>query len=358
MKKISYLAPWLGLLIGLAVSCLLALLFKENPLHVLKVLSTGFMASKFDLGLTLFYTTCLIFSGLAFSIPMKAGLFHIGSEGQIIASALVIAALGNLMVPHAGALSVLLTLLLAVLLTLSTGAAAALLIGLFKIYRQAHEVVVAIMLNFILAALATWATIHHLQNPDSQNPETGLINESFRFLQNDFLKVYFDNSAVSIFLLLAIFCCSLLYFLEKRTVFFYRMKAYGQNSAAAERIHIGQIQSAGLALVLAGFFSALVGLTEVMGNTFQYKIGFSPQYGFLGIAVALLARQNFIGILGSAFLMACLHKGASDLDLETEYLTRDFSKVLQAIIIFSVAASYTLFNSKWSFLKRKESPDG
>jgi simple sugar transport system permease protein len=77
-----------------------------------------------------------------------------------------------------------------------------------------------------------------------------------------------------------------------------------------------------------------VGLTEVLGNSFQYKIGFSPQYGFLGIAVSLLAEQNFVGIIGSAFLMACLHKGASDLDLETEHLTRDFSRVLQAIIIF------------------------
>ena len=93
---------------------------------------------------------------------------------------------------------------------------------------------------------------------------------------------------------------------------------------------------------MAGIFSAFVALNEVLGNSFQYKIGFSPQYGFLGIAVALLARQNSLGILFSAFLMACLHKGASDLDLETQYLTRDFSKVLQALIIFSVAASYYL----------------
>ena len=40
--------------------------------------------------------------------------------------------------------------------------------------------------------------------------------------------------------------------------------------------------------------------------------------------------------------MACLHKGASDLDLETQFLTPDYSKILQAIIIFSVAASFYL----------------
>ena len=99
-------------------------------------------------------------------------------------------------------------------------------------------------------------------------------------------------------------------------------------------------------MLLAGLFSALIGLNEVLGNSYQYKLGFSPSYGFLGIAVSLLARQNFLGIIFSAFLIAVLHKGASDLDLETQFLTRDFSFVLQALIIFSVAASYYLFNRK------------
>lgn len=354
MSRLRTLAPWVGLIFGLLVSCLLALFFKENPLHVLRVLCTSFMASKFDLGLTLFYTTCLIFSGLSFAIPMKAGLFHIGSEGQIVISALVMAALGHMLSPFDHVVSFVLTLLLTVVLALASGIVSALLIGFFKIYRQAHEVVVAIMLNFILAALANWAAIQHLQNPDSQNPETALMQPAFRFLQHDFLKLYFDNSAVSSFLLVAVFCCGLLYIIEKRSIIFYRMKAFGQNPAAAERGRISQLRSLGLALALAGLFSALVGLTEVLGNTFQYKLGFSPQYGFLGIAVALLARQNFIGIIGSAFLMACLHKGSSDLDLETEYLTRDFSRVLQAIIIFSVAASYSLFSEKRTFFKEKK----
>jgi simple sugar transport system permease protein len=341
MKKF---APWIGLLAGLFISCMLAVLFKENPLHVLKILTTSFFNSKFDFGLTLFYTTCLIFSGLAFAIPLKAGIFHIGSEGQILLSALAAAWIGNQIIPFDSRFSVAVSVLVVVATTVTAGAFGSFIIAAFKLYRHAHEVVVAIMLNFIFAAGTTWVTVNHLQNPESQNPETPLISAPLRFLENDFLKVYFDNSAVSCFLLVALMACILLNFFEKRTLLGYQIRAYGQNPHAASRIGIDRNKMLFLSLGLAGAFSGMVGVTEVLGNTYQYKIGFSPQYGFLGIAVSLLAQQHFVGIIGSAFLMACLHKGAADLDLETSFLTRDYSRVLQAIIIFSVAASYYFFN--------------
>jgi ABC-type uncharacterized transport system permease subunit len=348
----SRLAPWFGLIFGITISCLLALFFNESPAHVLKILTTSFFNSKFDLGLTLFYTTCLIFSGLAFAIPMKAGLFHIGSEGQILFSALIAAYLGMTIIPFDNSFSLVISVVVIIFSTALTGAASAAVIAFFKLYKQAHEVVVAIMLNFIFAALTTWLTVNHLQSPTSQNPETALMHDSFQFLKNDFLKVYFDNSPVSVFLFVALLACALLYFFEKKTFIGYKIKAYGHNPHAAVRLGISQNQILITSLGLAGVFSAGVALTEVFGNSFQYKIGFSPQYGFLGIAVSLLARQNFLGIIGSSFLMACLHKGASDLDLETEHLTRDFSRVLQALIIFSVAASYYLATA-WKKNRKK-----
>jgi ABC-type uncharacterized transport system permease subunit len=340
--KARFFAPWLGLIFGIAISCLLALFFKENPLHVLKVLTTSFFSSKFDLGLTLFYTTCLIFTGLAFSIPLKSGLFHIGSEGQILAAAFTAAYLGfGVQLPF------FISLILVVLGTLLIGFLSASIISVFKIFRNAHEVVVAIMLNFILAAFSTWLTVNYLQNPDSQNPETALIQPAMQFLKNDPLKTYFENSAVSSFFILAVMICFAVYYVENKTVFGYQMTAFGRNPLAAGRLGISRSKMIFSSMGAAGLFSAFVALNEVLGNSFQYKIGFSPQYGFLGIAVALLARQNPIGIIFSAFLMACLHKGASDLDLETQFLTRDYSKILQALIIFSVAASYYLVEKGW-----------
>jgi simple sugar transport system permease protein len=92
-----------------------------------------------------------------------------------------------------------------------------------------------------------------------------------------------------------------------------------------------------------------VALSEVIGSAGQYRVGFSPDYGFIGIAVALLAANNPLGIIAAGFLMGALHKGASDLDLETSTITRDFSRIIQAFIILGVAAS-----AYWEYRVRRQ----
>ncbi len=92
-----------------------------------------------------------------------------------------------------------------------------------------------------------------------------------------------------------------------------------------------------MALTLAGAFAGLVGLNEVIAFSGKYRLGFSADFGFIGIAVALLARNNPLAIILTALLFGTLQKGASDLDMETNKITRDFAKIIQAIIILSVA---------------------
>ena len=348
MKFKTDFAPWFGFLLGLALACTLALFFKENPWIVFKVVTTSFLNSKYDFGLTLFYTTCLIFSGLAFAIPLRAGLFHIGSEGQLILSAAVAAAFGMwLQINALGGL------LLVTAVTFITGMLSAWLIALLKFYRNAHEVVTAIMLNFIFAAFSTWFVLNHFQNPDSQNPETAMIAEGLQIFKNDPVKLYFEQSPVSSFFIFALIICVFLNWLANKAFFFQMIQSYGTNKIASRRFGFSEFKILSAVFLMAGFFSSLVSLTEVLGNTFQYKIGFSPGYGFLGIAVALLARNHFLGIILSSFLLAILHKGSSDLDLETQFLTRDFSRVLQALIIFFVAASY-YFSQRNKTSKQKD----
>ena len=67
-------------------------------------------------------------------------------------------------------------------------------------------------------------------------------------------------------------------------------------------------------------------------------MGFSADYGFVGIAVALLARGNILGIIPAAFLFGILQKGSGNLDLETDKVTRDLSYILQGLIILGVVS--------------------
>ena len=91
-------------------------------------------------------------------------------------------------------------------------------------------------------------------------------------------------------------------------------------------------------MFVAGGVAGLTGLVEVLGNSHRFKIGFSADYGFVGIAVALVARGNILGILPSAFLFGVLQKGAGSLDLETDKVTRDLTYIIQGLIILGVAS--------------------
>jgi simple sugar transport system permease protein len=102
-------------------------------------------------------------------------------------------------------------------------------------------------------------------------------------------------------------------------------------------------------MCLAGGLAGLVGVGEVLGYAGKFKVGFSPEYGFIGIAVALLGRNQPAGVVAAALLFGALHKGAAALDLETERVTQELSLVLQALIILSVSAE-----GLWSWLKRRE----
>src|SRR5207247_11003372 len=83
-----------------------------------------------------------------------------------------------------------------------------------------------------------------------------------------------------------------------------------------------------IALSLAGGLAGLVGVAEVLGNAGKFKVGFSPEYGFMGIAVALLGRNRPLGVVAAALLFGALHKGTADLDLGTGHDTHEQPIVL------------------------------
>src|SRR6185369_6626356 len=86
----SLLALAAGLALGLATTWIAG----ENPWHVLKILVHSAFGSRTDLGMTIFYATPLVFTGLSVAVAFQAGLFNIGAEGQLTMGALAGAAIG------------------------------------------------------------------------------------------------------------------------------------------------------------------------------------------------------------------------------------------------------------------------
>ena len=341
MRK--FLQPVLAVVVGLTLGLGFTWFAGESPWHVLRILGKSAFGSGYDLGMTLFYSTPLIFTGLAVAVAFHAGMFNIGAEGQLTLGALAAAVVGALWPSLPWPIAPLLAGLAAVVAGTLWGAVP----GWLRARRGSHEVINTIMLNFIAAGLASYVTLYLFKNPDTQNPETRAIGAGYLIHRFG----VFGGAPVSTALPLAILTAILVWILLWRTVIGYEMRAVGQNESAARAAGIDVPKMRILAMSIAGGLAGLVGVGEVLGNAGKFKLGFSPEYGFIGIAVALLGRNQPAGVVAAAILFGALHKGTADLDLETEHVTREVSLILQALIILSVSAE-----GLWSWMKRRGSP--
>lgn len=319
-----------ALVAGLALGSAVAACAGENPWHIWAVLAKGAFGSRNDVGMTLFYSTPLIFTGLSVAMAFHAGLFNIGAEGQLTMGALAAAAAGALLpgVPAflapwvAGGLAFL------------GGAVWGAVPGWLRARRGSHEVITTMMFNFIAAGISSYVALHPLANPDSQNPETRPIGSGYLLAQ----WPIFGGAPLGWALPLALLAAAACWLFLWRTASGYELRVVGQSEAAAGIAGISPGRVRIMALTLAGGLAGLVGVVEVLGNSGRFKPGFSPQYGAMGIAVALLGKNHPAGVVAAALLFGALHKGSADLDMETEHITRDMALILQALVILSVCA--------------------
>jgi simple sugar transport system permease protein len=321
----------LGALVGLALGLLICQFAGEAPGRVLGVLLKSGFGSGYDFGMTLFYTAHFILAGLAVAVPFKAGLFNIGGEGQLTVGALAAAWAGVL---GAGITHPALAVLFAGGLAFLAGGVWGAIPGYLKAKRGSHEVITTIMLNFIAAGATAYFTLYSIKDPESSQAESIPLPPAFQLKPFAIL----NGAPVGWVIVFIVLLTLVLHVLLRNSVWGYRLKATGENEVAASTYGISAPAAWISSMFVAGGIAGLTGLVEVLGNSHRFKMGFSADYGFVGIAVALVARGSILGILPSALLFGVLQKGSGSLDLETDKVTRDLSYIIQGLIILGVAS--------------------
>src|SRR5258708_32791209 len=154
--------------------------------------------------------------------------------------------------------------------------------------------------------------------------------------------------------LLALLSCWLVYVLLWKTKWGYEIRATGQNPAAAEYGGVSVRKEVVLTMAISGALAGMVGINEVLGYRYRYYDGFSDNYGFTGIAVALLGRNHPVGVIFAALLFGVLQHGGIYVDGFSEHVTKDIVQVLQGTIILFVAAEAFFRGSfgRFGLLKR------
>lgn len=343
MKKIRLASfqPIVAVAAGLALGLLVVSIAGENPLKVLMIILKSSMSSRYDFGMTLFYSTPLILCGLSVSMAYRAGLLNIGAEGQLLMGALGASAFGIYFPGMPWPLAPIIGTLVAFVFGAAWGGIA----GALRVFRGSHEVITTIMLNFIAAGLTSWFVLYPLKDSVSQDPETSYVGQDF--IMHRFS--YFQDAPVTSIMFVTVLLAVAIYWMNENTRFGFELKCVGDSEDAAHAAGIKASRIRLIAFCLAGGLAGIVGAVEVFGNSGRFKLGFSPDYGFTGIAVALLARGNPIGVIFSGLLFGALQKGSLDLDIETDHITREVSMVIQGLVILTVAA-----DGLWQWMKKDQ----
>ncbi|MDE2237070.1 MAG: ABC transporter permease [Elusimicrobia bacterium] len=313
--------------LSLAVLLLGVVGLGRNPALVLRLMVSRVLLSPYGLGQTLYKTTTLIFTGLACALAFRCGLFNIGAEGQVYAGGFLMTAVG-LALP--GLPAVLLIPLLLVVSALG-GGLWALLPGYLKAKRGAHEVITTMMMNFIALALTNYLVMARVHVPETIHTQELPAAASLP-LAGAFART-FQGSAVNASLLVALALAAAVWYFLWRTPLGFELRAVGANPEAARSSGVPVESRLFLILVASGALAGLAGVNFILGYKHYFEQGFAAEEGFLGIAVALVAKNHPVGVVFAALLFALLSQAG--LALNT-VIPRELFEILQSAVIFIV----------------------
>ncbi len=295
-------------------------------------LFTGSFGSLRALSETLTSTAPLILAGLSVAIGFQAGLFNIGTEGQILIGGMAAAYVG-----FALDLPIVLHLPVVILAAIIGGGIWGGIPGFLRARTGAHEVITTIMLNSIAIFLVDYLLTNSLfQVEGRQDPISQTVDTSARFPR---LLGFLDRSDLRVHLgifVALLFAYAVYWLLYKSTIGF-EFRAVGANPHAARYAGMSVTFLYVAVMAIAGALGGLAGSMQINGVLYRATPGFSANIGFDAISLALLGRSHPAGVAVAGLLFGALRAGGQEMQVASN-VAIDLIFVIQALVVVFIAA--------------------
>ncbi len=324
--------PLGALAAGLALFGLLLLALGKSPVEFYALVYKAGFGTAFSWANTLSRAAPLLFAALCVALPARLGLVVIGGEGAIVLGGTATGALGGWLggVPPA----------LALPLMAAAGAAVGALwigaVGALRHYRGVNETIASLLMAYIGIALMNHLIEGPLRDPASLNkPSTAPLPDALRVGDIPGMDVHWG-------LVVALVCCVLTWVLIERTTWGFAARIAGDNVRAA------QVQGLPVGRLILGFtalggaFAGLAGFFEVAAVQGSANASLAAGYGYTGILIAFLARQNPLAVIPVALLLAGF-EASSGLVQRRMDLPDATILVLKAVVFVVILVSDTLY---------------
>ena len=260
----------------------------------------GATGDSISIGRTLVKATPLALAGLGIVVAWRAGMYNIGGEGQYVFGGIGGAVCAKIL---AGIVPGLLSPLIIVFGTLA-GALVGALAGWLHVKRGVQVVISTILMNFLALLTLEWL----LRGPLQESKKQIFVTET---LPNSVMLMRFDRQSdlhVGVFLAVVMVVVVWVYLWFTPAGFHLRVVGESPSAARANKIDVGKKQI--LAMAMSGGLCGLAGAVDYVGLTGRLADGFSQNWGFIAIPVALLGGLNPWGVLASSLYFGGLFAGS------------------------------------------------
>jgi len=317
----------LAAIVGLLVGALLMKIWGYDPVKAYVWMLKGGYGSMFGFASSVARAIPLILTALTFSICVRAGMFNIGAEGQLIIGTMAATAVAYFSLPSG------VHHLVAMVFAMLAGGLWSLIPAFLKITRGVSEVISTIMFNWIARWLAFYLIANILVDP-LRAEKTVSFPLSARFPS----LVRGTNLSYAIFASVAF--AIVIYFVLWHTVVGYEVRAAGLNPTAARYGGINTRRTMLLSFILGGMGAGLAGALFVMGTPPTYAV-FSgmpeiSNLGFDGMAVAMVGRNHPIGIIASAIFFGGLTAGGRVMQFRAG-VPLEMVRVVMGVVVLAMA---------------------
>jgi simple sugar transport system permease protein len=328
------LAPILAIAAALVLCSGLIVWAGAPILDAYAALARGALGSRFAISETLTRATPLILTGLAVAVAFRAKLWNIGGEGQLYAGALAVTwvGTGNIVLPP---------FLMVPFLFLSAALAGGLLLlvpSLLKVHLKVDEVVTTLLLNFVIILLVNYLVFGPWKDPLSMGwPQAAPV------IDEGVLQALVPKTRLHTGLLFALGAALVVWLVMKYSRWGFEIRAVGLNAEAAVFAGIPLEATVVRTALLSGGLAAWAGVTELAGTKGYLTLDLSPGFGYTGIAVAMLAGLNPLGVIPAAIFVAAIYNGADSMS-RAMGISNYLADVLTATALLMVLVS-VLFTS-------------
>jgi general nucleoside transport system permease protein len=330
------LQPFLIIVGSLMVSMVLFGVFVAaagvDPFEVYQTMYRAAFGTSFSWQNTLIRAAPLMLTALCTALPGYLGLIIIGGEGAVVMGGLF-ATIAALAIPAAPPMIVLTTMAVA---GMAAGGLWLAIGGALRHYRAVNETISSLLLNYIAVAVLNHLVTSTFRDPESLNhPSTHHIGEANMIGAVPGTDLHWGFA-------FGVVACIITWFLMHHTVFGFASQIAGGNVRAAQVAGLPVGRLILIVCFVAGAAGGLAGMVEVAAVHGRANDTLNANYGYAGILVAFVARNNPLAIIPVAVLLGGI-RASSGLLQRAHELPDATVLVMQGVIFLVILFSETLY---------------